>query len=106
MTTFSALYYHLIWSTKNREKMIFEADEQHLYKYINATIKKLQGVVLNINGMPDHVHLLISIRPSVSIPDFVKNIKVSSTKMMRQKNQSLNRFEWQNSYGYFLLANL
>ena len=104
MTTFSALYYHLIWSTKNREKMILEIDEQHLHKYIVATIKNLQGNVININGMSDHIHILLGTRPIINIPDLVKNIKISSTKMMRQRRPNLNKFEWQDSYGIFSVS--
>ena len=48
--------------------------------------------------------MLISVRPSLSIPDLVRNIKVSSTKMMRQRNIKLNKFEWQDSYGIFTVS--
>lgn len=104
MTTFSALYYHIVWSTKNREKLIHEWDESHLYKYMVATCNNLNAKIINVNGMADHIHMLICSKPSVSIPDLVRNIKVSSTKMMRQRNIKLNKFEWQDSYGVFTVS--
>ncbi len=84
--------------------MILEVDESHLYNYMAATIKNLNVKLININGMTDHIHLLINARPSNSVPDLVKNIKISSTKMMRQRRHNLNKFEWQDSYGIFSVS--
>ena len=83
MSSYSATYYHLVWSTKNRQPFITEPFEVHLYRYIFGIIRNKNIQLLRIGGMPDHVHLLIKKSPDQSLPDLVREIKINSTKMLR-----------------------
>lgn len=102
MSTYSALYYHLIWSTKNRTPLILDSLEPLLYKYINGIVRNNNIDLLQIGGMPDHIHLLLRSSPDKNISDLVKDIKISSSKMIQ--GQSLSAFAWQIGYGAFSIS--
>ncbi len=99
------LYYHLVWATKERQSLIYPNIEVELYNYIIGKADALRCIVHAIGGMKDHLHLVVSIPPNLSISDFVKNIKGSSAHYMNQGlSDSLNKFAWQEGYGVFSLG--
>src|SRR5215211_3125135 len=72
------LYYHLIWATRDRDPLIGADIEQELYGYIVGKSNALESITHAIGGVQDHIHLVVSIPPKLSIADFVKGIKGSS----------------------------
>ena len=97
------LYYHLVWATKERQPLINPEREAELYAYIIGKLDALSCIVHAIGGVEDHIHLVVSIPPTLSIADFVKNIKGSSAYHMNQAlSASSNKFGWQEGYGVFL----
>ena len=72
-----------------------------LYKYINGVIKKNGHKLYAIGGMPDHVHILVSMSPAQSISDLVADIKRSSSLWINNNHLVLGRFSWQDGYGAF-----
>lgn len=99
------LYYHLVWATKERQPLIYPNKEVELYNYIIGKADALRCIVHAIGGMKDHIHVVVSIPPNLSIADFVKNIKGSSAHYMNQGlSASLNKFSWQEGYGVFSLG--
>jgi putative transposase len=76
---FWRLYYHLVWAMKERELLISPNLETKLYGYIIGKADALSCIVHAIGGMEDHIHLVVSIPPTLSIADFVKKIKGSSS---------------------------
>ncbi|NEQ25083.1 MAG: IS200/IS605 family transposase, partial [Microcoleus sp. SIO2G3] len=72
---FWRLYYHLVWATKERQPLITSEREPKLYSYIIGKADSLNSIIHAIGGIEDHIHLITSIPPSLSIADFVKNIK-------------------------------
>lgn len=98
--SYSKLVYHLVFSTHKRERTILETHEQRLYTYISGIVRHLGGYVYAMNGMPDHIHILLDIPPSMSISDFVKTIKQSSSNWMKEVgNQYWNG--WEKGYSIF-----
>jgi Transposase and inactivated derivatives len=99
------LYYHLVWATKEREPLINSDREVKLYPYIIAKADDLGCIVHAIGGVEDHIHLVVSIPPTLAIADFVKRTKGSSAHFLNQAlSASLNKFGWQEGYGVFSLG--
>ena len=101
--TYSSLFFHIVWSTKNRMPIIEPPFEKRLYDYIGGIIKKERGLLLSIGGVSDHVHILIQIPVQVSIPDLMRLIKTNSSKFINQTILQ-NKFLWQEGYGVFSVS--
>ena len=96
-------YYHLVWTTKNREPLITPAMEPRLLAYIVHKAAELGVFVYIINGCADHVHLVVAIPPHISVSDLVKHLKGASSHDLNQ--QALNvHFGWQRGYGVLTLG--
>ena len=99
------LYYHLVWATKERQPLIVPDKEVKLYNYIIGKADHLSCIVHAVGGIEDHIHLLVSIPPTLSIANFVKNIKGSSSHYLNHySSANINKFAWQNGYGVFSLG--
>lgn len=102
---FWRLYYHLVWATKERQRLITPAREPGLYGYIIGKAGSLGCIIYAIGGIEDHIHLITSIPPSLSIADFVKHIKGSSAHQFNQDSPPTSaKFSWQRGYGVFSLG--
>jgi putative transposase len=99
------LYYHLVWATKYRAPLIHRSWEADLYGYMIGKADRLNCVVHALNGTEDHVHLVVTIPPTLSVAEFVKNIKGSSSHYRNQQAcPNTERFQWQTGYGVFSLG--
>lgn len=96
-------YYHLVWATHQRYPLITDTCEASLYQYIEKKATSLNCSLHAINGMADHIHLVVSIPPNLAISEFVKSIKGGSSRYMNQ-TYTENRFAWQREYGVFSLG--
>jgi len=95
------LFYHLVWSTKNRQPLLTPLVEKHVYGHLTSKAVGLKGVVYIIGGTIDHVHAVVAIPPAISVSKFVGQIKgVASTKFNKSGVSDV-RFEWQDEYGAF-----
>jgi REP element-mobilizing transposase RayT len=99
--TFSQIYIQVVFAVQNRESMIHTSWEEELYKYISGIIRNKEQKMLAINGMPDHIHFFIGMKPSCCLSDLVREIKKSSTVFIKEKNLSKFKFNWQEGYGAF-----
>lgn len=104
--TYTQLLYHFVWSTKDRLPMIPPDQQARLYSYIGGIVRSMKGTCLEIGGMPDHVHLLASVPPRISLADFMRELKSSSTQWCRGTlKQHLDiPFGWQAGYGVFSVS--
>ena len=99
--TFSQIYIHLVFAVKFRQSLINVSWEIELYKYINGIIKNKGQIPIIINGMPDHIHILFIMKPTCCISDLVREIKKSSTEIIKEKGFLPYKFQWQEGYGAF-----
>ena len=99
--TFSQIYIQVVFAVKNRESLIQATWEEELYKYISGIVRNKEQKMLAINGMPDHIHILIGMRPSCCLSDLVREIKKSSNEFINEKKFSAFKFQWQEGYGAF-----
>ncbi|XHX75797.1 MAG: IS200/IS605 family transposase [Stenomitos frigidus ULC029] len=99
------LYYHLVWSTYDRQPLLTPPREAQLYRYIARKVDSLGCILHAIGGIDEHVHLVVSIPPKLAIADFVKHIKGGSSHDLNHSNpEAKPKFGWQNEYGVFSLG--
>lgn len=99
--TFSQIYIQYVFAVKGRENMIKPAFEGELYKYIAGIVYGKEQKLLAVNGMPDHVHVLVGLKPAMRISDLVRDIKNNSTNFINEKGWLKQKFSWQEGYGVF-----
>ena len=99
-----AIYLHLVWATWDRLPLIDPASERRLYREIESEALKMRCIVLALNGMPDHVHVVLIMSSTVSIADLVKQLKGASSHFYNQVLQPEMPFKWQGSYGAFTVS--
>ncbi len=100
-STYSQIYIQIVFAVKGRQSLIQQSWEEELYKYITGIVQNKGQKMLAINGMPDHIHLLIGMKPSCNLSDLVREIKKSSNGFINEKRFSAYKFEWQEGYGAF-----
>ena len=95
------IFYQIVFGTKDREATLMEEHCEELYKYIWGVIKNNNCKLYRINGMEDHIHIFSDLHPSVSLADYIKSIKVSSSIWMKENGKFSKFKNWQESYGAF-----
>ena len=101
MSTFYQIYIQVVFAVKGRNSLIAQSWEEELYKYITGIITNKGQKLIAINGMLDHIHILIGMKPSCCLSDLVREIKKSSNAFINEKKFSKFKFEWQKGYGAF-----
>ena len=99
--TYSQLYVQIVFAVKGRQNLISKKWKDEIYKYITGIITNQKQKLIAINGMPDHIHILVGIKPNVSISDLVRDIKTSSSKFINEQKWINGKFEWQTGFGAF-----
>lgn len=99
--TYTQIHIHFVFAVKFRDGIIQSKWKEDLYKYMKGIIQNNNHKLLAINGMPDHIHILIGLRPAQSISDLMKEVKQSSSKWINQNKLTNGHFEWQEGYGAF-----
>ena len=94
-------YFHLVWATKGRDPILDSKLEPAVYHCIQQEAQGLGCTVLALNGMPDHVHILIGLKPNIALSDLVKDVKVASSRLVNDKRWVRGRFNWQEGFGAF-----
>lgn len=99
--TYSQIYIQIIFAVKNRHAQINSNWEKHLYKYITGIVQNRGQKMLSINGMPDHIHIFIGMKPNCCLSDLVREVKKSSGTFIKDNQFSASPFKWQEGFGAF-----
>jgi REP element-mobilizing transposase RayT len=99
--TFSQIYIQVVFAVKGRESLIRPEWEERLYQYITGIVRGKEQKMLAINGMPDHIHFFIGMKPSCCLSDLVREVKKSSNEFINENKLSKFKFVWQEGYGAF-----
>lgn len=102
--TYTQLYVHVVFAVKGRGNLISNSWKEELYKYITGIITNKNQKLMIVNGMPDHIHLLMGFKPDCSLSDLVRDIKANSSKFINEKKWVLGKFEWQAGFGAFTIG--
>ncbi len=99
--TYTQIHLQIVFSVKNRHSLIRKSWKNELFQYLTGIIQNHDHKVLAINGMPDHIHILIGMRPTQSLSDLVQDIKGDSSKWINKKGIVAGHFSWQEGFGAF-----
>tara|TARA_R110000850_G_scaffold109659_1_gene222745 strand:+ start:15306 stop:15767 length:462 start_codon:yes stop_codon:yes gene_type:complete len=99
--TYTQLHIQVVFAVKYRHSLIQNHWKDALYKYLTAIIQNNDHKVLQINGIPYHVHILIGLRPTQALSDLMKQVKHDSTVWINTKGLTTKRFSWQEGFGAF-----
>ena len=97
-----ASYFHLVFSTKDRQRWILPEWEPRLHSYLGGIVNGMDAVPLKIGGIEDHVHLLVSLKSKHRLDYFLRDLKADSSEWVHKEITSL--FEWQKGYGAFSVS--
>lgn len=98
------LYIHLIFSTKNRERVLPDDLRPALHDYMGGILRDLGCIAVEINTEPEHTHALFILARTAALSDVVGHLKKGSTNWLQQQRPELREFHWQNGYGAFSVS--
>jgi REP element-mobilizing transposase RayT len=99
--TYTQIHIHYVFAPKYRDAILDKSWRPELFSYITGIVQNNGHKMLQINGMADHVHMLIGLRPAQSISDLIKQAKEDSSAWINEKRLTLGHFNWQEGYGAF-----
>jgi putative transposase len=99
--TYSQVYLQFVFAVKGRQSLIPINCNDELQKYITGIIRNRKQKVLAINNVQDHIHIFVGFGTTMSISDFMEEVKAISSKFINEKGWIKGRFEWQRGYGVF-----
>jgi REP element-mobilizing transposase RayT len=99
--TYTQIYIHLIFAVTGRLNLIKNEWKEEPYKFISGIIRNKKQKLILINGVEDHVHLLIGLRPDIALSTLVRDIKSYSSKFVNDKRYLKNKFSWQEGFAAF-----
>jgi putative transposase len=102
--SFTHLLYHIVFATKHRRPDLAVELRPGLYAYLGGLIRAERGIALAINGMADHVHLLVRLRQDRTLADVMRAIKARSSRWLRTNTSIGPAFAWQSGYGAFSVS--
>ena len=102
--TFSQIYIQCVFAVKGRENLLQKPWRDTVFKYMAGIIKEKNQKPIIVNGVADHVHVFVGLKPSMSIADLVRDIKNNSSKFINEQKFLERHFAWQEGYGAFSYA--
>lgn len=99
--SYTQSYIHVIFSVKGKNSLIKTEWDEKLYKYITGIVQNKNQKMLAINGVEDHIHFLIGMKPSCCLSDLVREVKKSSNAFIKDRRFTRHNFKWQEGYGAF-----
>lgn len=102
--TYTQIYLHVVFAVAGRARLIPARNQEELNRYITGIVTNKGQKLLAVNGMPDHLHLLLNLRPDVAPSAVVRDIKANSARFINEQRWLPGRFEWQRGFGAFSYA--
>jgi REP element-mobilizing transposase RayT len=99
--TYTQIYLHVVFAVEGRQNLIAPEHNDELQKYITGVVTAQRHKLIAINNMPDHLHLLVGLRPDAALSDLVRDVKAGSSKFINEKRWVMGRFSWQEGFGAF-----
>jgi len=98
---YTQILYQIVYSTKNRKPVLKEERQAELFKYLCGILKNKKCHVYIINGVEDHIHIVTHLHPTVALSSLIKDMKIASSKWIKEKNIFSDFSGWQDKYGAF-----
>jgi putative transposase len=100
-STFTQIYIHIVFSVADRDPILSKDWRPELFKYMSGIITHKNHKSIIVNGLSDHVHLLVGYRPAQALADLVRDIKANSSGFINKNRWTHHAFHWQEGYGAF-----
>jgi putative transposase len=104
MSTHQQLLYHIVFSTKNRQRWLTDGFREKVFAYMAGTAKDLHGFAIRVGGFYDHAHLLVRIPAKIAVAEFVGQLKANTSKHINDTSGLIRKFGWQDGYGAFTVS--
>ena len=104
MSSYTQILYQIVFSTKNREKSLQESERDQLYSYIWGILKKKKCHLYRIGGVDDHLHIVTHIHPMIAPSILIKDIKIASSRFIKEEELFPSFNGWQDGFGAFTYA--
>lgn len=101
VNSYTQIYIHIVFAVEGRQNLIPPEHNDELQKFIIGIVSAQKQKLIAINNMPDHLHLLVGLRPDSSLSDLVRDVKAGSSKFIKEKRWVAGRFSWQEGFGAF-----
>jgi putative transposase len=102
--TYTQIHIQFVFAVKYRQALIHPEWKERLHQYVTGIFQRHQHKMLQINSMPDHIHIFIGMRPDQSVSSLVQLVKSESSKWIKEQNFCSSPFAWQEGYGAFSYA--
>ncbi|HWZ14488.1 MAG TPA: IS200/IS605 family transposase [Mucilaginibacter sp.] len=99
--SYTQIHIQFVFAVKYRTALIGKDWKEKLHQYITGIFQENNHKMLQINSMPDHIHIFIGMRPHQSISSLIQNVKTESSKWIKAQNFGCQSFAWQEGYGAF-----
>jgi REP element-mobilizing transposase RayT len=99
--TYTQIYLHVVFAVEGRQSLIAPEHNDELQKYITGIVSGQKQKLIAINNIPDHLHMLVGLKPDMALSDLVRDIKANSSRFIREKHWVPGRFSWQEGFGAF-----
>jgi putative transposase len=99
--TYTQIYIHVVFAVQGRQSLIPKAKKVEMFKYITGIVKNRGQKLIAINGMCDHLHVFIGMKPAVALSDLVRDIKAASSGFIHDRRWVRGKFNWQEGFGAF-----
>lgn len=102
--TYTQLYFHVVCVVKRRENLIAKKWEDDLYKYLTGVVTGKDQKLICVNGIPDHIHILIGTKPTCNLSDLIRDVKANTSRWINENKLTPKKFEWQKGFGAFTVS--
>jgi len=99
--TYTQIYIQVVFAVEGRQSLVLPEHNDELQNYVAGIVSAQKQKLIAINNMPDHLHLLVGMRPDSCLSDLVREVKASSSKFINEKRWMVGRFSWQEGFGAF-----
>lgn len=99
--TYTQIYIQIVFAVEGRQSLIAPEHNDEMQKYITGIVSAQRHKLIAINNMPDHLHLLVGLRPDAALSELVRDVKANSSRFINEKRWVLGRFSWQEGFGGF-----
>jgi len=102
--SYTNLYYHIVFSTKNHRPFLDEPELTRLFEYLGGMVNNMKATLLLVGGTSDHVHIAARLHPETSVVQFVRDVKTNSSKWVHEALAGNSDFAWQDGYSAFSVS--
>jgi REP element-mobilizing transposase RayT len=99
--TYTQIYIQVVFAVSGRLSLIRDKNKEEIYKYITGIVRNDGHKLIAVNGMSDHIHILLGLKPDMALSDLVRDIKSNSTNFINERRFAQGKFGWQEGYGAF-----